>query len=144
MTATSDEAKVEAALFRRLSTLVTDPVTAINWPDDEDFVEPVDSDGKLLPYLKVAVVPVDPGFLTLAGILKRHRGLLQIMVVTRKGARATLPKNIGGQIVSHFIRQVLYEDTIKVQIVGQPYVSNSFKGDTKTETPVTINYLAFT
>lgn len=143
MTATSDEAKVDRALLLHLAGLTTNPVTTIAWPDDDSFDIPRDSQGNMLPHLEPRIVPLDPGFVTLSGSIKRHRGLMQVMVITPPGKGAITPKNIAGQVIDHFKNAVLFFDGIKVTIEGQPYAMSPDYGDTKTEIPVTINYLAF-
>lgn len=131
--ATGTEAKIAAALFDRLLTLTTSPVTSIAWPN-------VDFNGSP-PYLEVSHLP-NRSEGPLLDTTKDLRGFLQVTVVYAVGVGIIDPMEIASQVIAHFPVTLRTGSSPLVTFPQPAFSGPPFQDGNEIRVPVSIPYLA--
>lgn len=134
------EAAIPALLFKHLQELSLAPPLPISFPDIP-FTPPAG------PWLAVDYLTnrnISPFVAHDAAVLMR--GILQVAVVTPRGAGELVAKRIGAIIAEHFragipLRPVGEGFTLKID--GRPSIGGAMHEDKWTRTPVTIMWRTF-
>lgn len=132
--ALTGEALLEDALFRHLSTLVTDPATTFAWPN-------LSHNGDV-PRLEVDHAPNTTQSGTLEGA-KNLQGFLAVTVVTAEGQGTLIGKDIATQVVNHFPGNLkIHTDDYVVRFNQPPSISQKIIDGAEVRFPVAIPYNA--
>jgi len=137
--ATDDEYKVTKALFDHLAGLTTSPATETSWPN-------VNFEPTAYPYKRANVIPTRPGRASESGDLKRHVGIFQVDVVSRKGDGVMTSHEIAGQIIDRFKQGApifTADNSHCIQITEPPFVTAPIVDEGEVILPVQIQYSSF-
>jgi hypothetical protein len=132
--ALTGEALLEDALFRHLSTLVTDPATTFAWPN-------INHDGSV-PRLEVDHAPNTTQSATLEGA-KNLQGFIIVTVVTETHIGTAYGRDIATQVIDHFPGNLKLHTTDYVIRFNQPpSISQKIIDGNEVRFPVAIPYNA--
>lgn len=136
------ETRIWMALRAHVSSL---PLSLpIMWPGEANELK-FDSDGKLLPYIRVGRITVAPVRLLLkGGQPSQRRGTLMLTLVHPVGGPVEVPDDIAGKIAEHFIdgTQVKYQG-LCVEITSYPHVMDGYEDVGFWTIPVSIPWECF-